>query len=299
MIALGLIIYLSPVADWASELDNEKNNPPDGNTNPRITPHSKKPKPHDGNNEGEAFMDGDDFSTLEKEEEEAHEDDLDEEMADEAEQMRLENPGLDEHVDPEDMTVPDEPSDNEVQQLKALLNGQSIDDDEQDEQEKAQMSGGSAPRTSTIPYNHMEVNGKYIIYNPSGGMSNQEIELVNALRMAKLLGRTLYVPMVGRHSNLPIGYANLGYADLFPADRIWDFQLLEKFVPVIPLNMTLRRFLARATHFNGGTHHVRYIPTEYGYNGRTASIALRKVSAMLILFNGKGMWSRWWSHVAR
>jgi hypothetical protein len=130
-------------------------------------------------------------------------------------------------------------------------------------------------------------------------MSNQEIELVNALKMAKVLGRTLYIPMVGRHSNLPIGYNNLKYSDLFPADRVFDFKLMEEFAPVIPLNVTLRRFLAMAARAGGGTHNVRYISTEFNYDGPTAAKFLRTINPLLILFNGKAMWSRWWSHTER
>jgi len=57
-----------------------------------------------------------------------------------------------------------------------------------------------APRTALGPYNDYVPGRKYFIYSPSGGWNNQRECLENAMEIGKLLNRTVYVPMAGKHT---------------------------------------------------------------------------------------------------
>jgi hypothetical protein len=119
-------------------------------------------------------------------------------------------------------------------------------DDGTDDEDNVDISKDSAPRTNpNLTYNEIKCDGKYFLYTPSGGMSNQVMELRNALLMAQHLRRTLYVPMIGRHSNMVYGYDALPLKFLFSSDRIFDFPRMGEFVDVIPLNITLKKMVSR------------------------------------------------------
>jgi len=150
----------------------------------------------------------------------------------------------------------------------------------------------SAPRTSRLPYNEMDKTRRYMIYSPSGGMTNQELELTNAMHMAKILGRTLYFPMIGRHSNLVTGYNALRKVDLFPADRLFDFDIMSKYCRVVAINSTLKGFIKTFTKNVGGSQ-IRYLLTEIGYPAEAIAHQLKNVKTMLVFFSGNAMWGRW------
>ena len=117
----------------------------------------------------------------------------------------------------------------------------------------------SAPRSMPeLAYNEVNSIGRYLIYNPSGGMTNQEMELTNMLMMAHISKRTLYLPMVGRHSDLFKGYNSLEFEDLFPADRIFDIPLMNQFAKIAPLNITVHGIVARFIKIRG-PHTVRVV----------------------------------------
>lgn len=115
----------------------------------------------------------------------------------------------------------------------------------------------SLPRSAPdLVYNEIDtVHHSYVIYAPAGGMSNQQMMLENAMGAARLLKRTLYVPMIGKHEsfvNRFRGYNSLKQDDLYPADRILDFRQLAKYnVRVIPLNCTLHSFLLHYARTQG------------------------------------------------
>jgi len=107
--------------------------------------------------------------------------------------------------------------------MKNLLKNNALPDEfsTTDEYEDEEEFAHTAPRTSSLQYNELDPEQKYLLYTPSGGMTNQVLELINAMHMAQLLGRTLYFPMIGRHSNLVHGYNALKQSELFSADRLF------------------------------------------------------------------------------
>ena len=123
-------------------------------------------------------------------------------------------------------------------------------------------------------------------------MTNQELELESALVMARLLQRTLYVPMLGKHPDLVSGYAHLRSHDLFPADRIFDFPRMSLYCRVIPLNIPISEHLKR---FHPNT--VRKVKTTVGFPGETMSQKLSSAREQLLYFSGEGMWHHWFDRI--
>uniref|UniRef100_A0A7S3LNV6 O-fucosyltransferase family protein n=1 Tax=Aplanochytrium stocchinoi TaxID=215587 RepID=A0A7S3LNV6_9STRA len=105
-------------------------------------------------------------------------------------------------------------------------------------------------RTTDIPYNDVLYNNedksKYFVYQPSGGMNNQRIELEAALLFANKLGRNLIVPMAGKHSSIS-AYMRLKPNELVPMDVIFDFKYISRDqfadIKLVPINMTLPDFI--------------------------------------------------------
>ena len=299
-LVLGLVIAISPsVNENVPETDNKNvvlnstkspviPNKHSENTVPEETGEIPEENPLDTDVEPNNELDEDNVKIIEQLTEDAN--------IDPDEEVEL-DPHPDQDTDSPEKAESennDEPSTLEVEHLKDFLKGENAGGDtEIDTESEELISGGKAPRTTTVPYNFYDPKEKYILYNPSGGMSNQEIELVNALRMAKALGRTLYFPMVGRHSIVTSGYNALTMAELFPADRIYDFELLGTYVPMVPLNITLKRFLGRFAR-HGGAHSIRYVSTGFKYDGNVEAVHLKRVNAPLIFFDGQMMWGRWW-----
>src|SRR5690606_26779801 len=52
----------------------------------------------------------------------------------------------------------------------------------------------AAPRTTAVEYNMFDRRSRYFLYSPSGGLSNQLLEIAYALEISRLLNRTLFVP---------------------------------------------------------------------------------------------------------
>lgn len=102
-----------------------------------------------------------------------------------------------------------------------------------------------APRTFQGEYNLLLPNTKYFIYSPSGGMGNQLIELASACHLAKIMDRTLLVPMLGSHSSMWYNYERLPEDALYPMDRILDFPRLAEYCQVQPLNISVVEFMKR------------------------------------------------------
>jgi len=109
----------------------------------------------------------------------------------------------------------------------------ALDDGEDDEVARAmatpRAAAPSLPRTSRVPYNALAENDRYLCYSPSGGWTNQMIELASALLFARSSNRSLVVPMAAEHTSGWQHYDALRLDALFPADRILDFEHLERF----------------------------------------------------------------------
>ncbi|KAH9254008.1 hypothetical protein BASA81_007883 [Batrachochytrium salamandrivorans] len=148
----------------------------------------------------------------------------------------------------------------------------------------------SAPRSMpNLTYDEVDLaNHQYLIFTPSGGMSNQLMGLVNAMGLARLLNRTLYVPRIAKHTNFVNNYLKQSYRMTFAADRLLDFNLLTKYVRVIPLNSTVFKFLENfALQFPTNKIHVQTTSKhDYGH------LSILKTSpAKLLRLTGEGMWA--------
>ena len=103
-----------------------------------------------------------------------------------------------------------------------------------------------APRTYAGPYNEIKPEEKYFIYQTSGGFSNQRWMLAQVLEMARILDRTLVVPMIAQHTNMWGRNWKLSGDKMFPADRLLDFpHMANNGLKVVPLNITVKEFVER------------------------------------------------------
>ncbi len=101
-----------------------------------------------------------------------------------------------------------------------------------------------APRTYAGRYNEIRKEEKYVLYQPSGGFSNQRIIMAQSMEIARQLNRTLLVPMIGHHSSMWKIFWQQSTPGQFPADRLLDFPWMEEMgLKVVPLNMSLRELL--------------------------------------------------------
>lgn len=168
----------------------------------------------------------------------------------------------------------------------------SLDEDEDEDDNNSTTLNAESPEAAAmrsmpeLEYNEDSPDHRYLLYNPSGGMSNQIMELENAITLARLVNRTLYVPRIASHVNFVSGYLKLGYLNTFPADRLLDFTVLTQYSMVIPLNLTNRHFVEQYAHG------LVRIPTEVGSFGTTVA-RLKQNSAKLVYLSGNGMW-KWW-----
>jgi len=93
------------------------------------------------------------------------------------------------------------------------------------------------PRTSEVSYTSRNLTSgvKYFIYSPSGGFNNQRIEMETAMIISKMLNRTLIVPPMGKHSSFYGRYELLTPTQVVPMDKIFDFRVMNEFVPCVPI----------------------------------------------------------------
>ena len=153
-----------------------------------------------------------------------------------------------------------------------------------------------APRSHSGPYDEYIPGVRYILYHPSGGFSNQRMEIEYAVEIGKLLNRTVYVPMCGRHTNGWAAYNALKEGeDLFPMDRILDFPYIETYdhrVRLAPLNMTVSRFAGRFQK-RYGPESVLIIQAPREFYGKEDVIRWRQYKQPLIFFRGPGFYHPW------
>jgi len=151
-----------------------------------------------------------------------------------------------------------------------------------------------APRTSAIPYNFIDSSVRYFLYSPSGGLSNQLLEVAYALEIARILNRTLYLPMIGRHSSGWKSHEALEYTDLFPMDRILDFSRLAEKVPVVPLNMSVNNFAALYITVRGENRaRIVYHPKREYWTKNMLVAKLGSERRKLVYLRGADMWQQW------
>lgn len=182
-----------------------------------------------------------------------------------------------------------------------------IDDDYVDEDPKFELTAEEeakenddpslvAPRSHNGPYNEYDPGQRYILYHPSGGFSNQRMEIEYAVEIGKLLNRTVYVPMCGRHTNGWEAYNALREgSDLFPMDRILDFPFMQTYdhrVRVVPLNITVSGFVSKFVKANG-VESLLAIPYSKNYYGREQVIKWRQLKQPVIFFKGSGFFHPW------
>ena len=196
-------------------------------------------------------------------------------------------------VVPIDESDPDPSNNNDDGSPDYLLQSSTTNSDDGESE-----SYNTAPRTSSIPYNFIDKTGatRYFLYSPSGGLSNQLIELSYALEIGRLLNRTVFAPMIARHSSGWRTFESLSPSELFPADRIIDFPWLSEKTPCIPLNVSVERFAAYWARTMGGNRmRIVYHPhrENWGVNELMSNLASEK--RRLVYLRGAEMYHKWFS----
>lgn len=172
-------------------------------------------------------------------ENEAIEEEIVEEVIEESltdERIEIEEEEKEKKIIDEETMMNEEGSEEGVMRLEGDQNGEAVDND-------PLLYG----RTYHGEYNEFIKGRKYFIYNPTGGFNNQRVCFQNALEIARLTNRTLYVPMVGKHTSSWLSYESQTLETLFPFDRVIDFSYLSTYrnVTLVPLNVTLSTFIHR------------------------------------------------------
>jgi hypothetical protein len=101
------------------------------------------------------------------------------------------------------------------------------------------------PRTYPGEYGKLNAKELYFMYSPSGGFSNQRVELENALMIGRMLNRTVLVPPIGKHTQMWWKYEALLPVHLYPADCVLDFARLLAIQKVVPFEEPIAQFLVR------------------------------------------------------
>lgn len=157
--------------------------------------------------------------------------------------------------------------------------------------------GEPAPRSHPGPYDEYVPGERYVLYSPSGGFSNQRLELEYAVEIGKMLNRTVYVPMAARHTNGWEAYNELdGPENLFPMDRVVDFPFVRTYdrrTRLVPLGTPIKKFLSDFLKKNGQNAMLAfYNPKTWGKND---VLKLRGFTQPLIMFRGPGFLHNWFS----
>ncbi|KAH9249751.1 hypothetical protein BASA81_012558 [Batrachochytrium salamandrivorans] len=147
-----------------------------------------------------------------------------------------------------------------------------------------------APRTTQVEYNILQPKEKYFVYSPTGGLSNQLIELAIALEICTILKRKLIAPMIGRHSSGFRAHEELAVSDLFPMDRIIDFAHLQHKMTAVPLNVSVPRFVSS---LNPRDVHTIYHIDKHNWVERDISNHMSGISQKVLYLRGKEMYHPW------
>jgi len=89
--------------------------------------------------------------------------------------------------------------------------------------------------------NDLSSDERYFVYQPSGGINNQRIQLETALVICKLLNRTCILPPIGQHTNFYFRYNMHHPRKMVSMQRIFNLNRLSEVVKVrtIPEELSL------------------------------------------------------------
>lgn len=190
-----------------------------------------------------------------------------------------------------------EVDDPDGENIHVIIAREEARDEEEQGREEHLVENSIAPRSAPgLEYNEIDPTQKYLLYSAAGGFSNQQEELENLLIAARVMKRTLFVPMVGRHSSTYHAYELLGLRDLFSADRIFDFNIMGSYVRVIPLNQTVTSF-ARSFAMKHGANKISTVFHPPGKEWDREMWAKNMVTSnsWVVFLHGNGIWGRWYS----
>jgi hypothetical protein len=153
------------------------------------------------------------------------------------------------------------------------------------------------PRTYHGPYSELDMSNpkkRYFLYSASGGFNNQRMELEYALMIGKFLNRTVYIPQVGKHTQMWWKYEALEPRHLFPMDRVIDFKPLLKITPCVPLDIPVHEF-ATVVEKKIGSEQVTTIfhQSNAGWTERNLEPFLSN-KKKLLYFRGGNIYHQWW-----
>jgi hypothetical protein len=154
------------------------------------------------------------------------------------------------------------------------------------------------PRTTHGEYNVMQPGVQYLLYSPSGGWGNQLMCLANAVMLARMSGKTLVVPMHGKHSNLYRGFLKLQQNELVPMDQVIDFEHVRgrTHVKFLFLNVTISDWLHRYTTRSNSVYHS--LPGEGLMHAKDPGVYSRvkrscRKNKQLVYLKGRFFTARW------
>ena len=134
----------------------------------------------------------------------------------------------------------------------AGLYAETLDDDAQPP--PPPVAQASAPAAVPVPVWYGATT-RYLVFQPSGGISNQRKILSWALRVCAIVHRTCVLPHVAPHTTWYYKYNQVALQDLAPAHAVYDLDLMP--VPVVELaDVTLDAFATAHANKLGGKWHV-------------------------------------------
>mmetsp|Transcript_6235 Transcript_6235/g.7582 ORF Transcript_6235/g.7582 Transcript_6235/m.7582 type:complete len:493 (+) Transcript_6235:231-1709(+) len=149
----------------------------------------------------------------------------------------------------------------------------------------------------TVPeleYNVVPRDGrKYFMFTPSGGFNNQRICLEYAVRIGKILNRSVIAPMAGKHLNFWHRYYNQSLDTLVPMDTLLDFEYLQTYgTDLIPTNIPLKQ-LEKQLKEEG---RLQVIYKKYRAMWKESEIPTQLGSdAEILMLKGPTMYHKWFS----
>ncbi len=167
------------------------------------------------------------------------------------------------------------------------------------------------PGAECFDFRGLRSGVEYFLYQPSGGLNNQRLQMENALVACMLLGRVCILPPLAPHTNYVRNYNEVSGSDVVSAARIFDLEALNRVVEVecVPNGISHAEFVERleadvarvlASGGGGGgqklwTKRVKSGSAKGPWNevslrNELGGGAAKKKTRPLLYFSGESMW---------
>uniref|UniRef100_A0A7S2WQ54 GDP-fucose protein O-fucosyltransferase 2 n=1 Tax=Mucochytrium quahogii TaxID=96639 RepID=A0A7S2WQ54_9STRA len=136
---------------------------------------------------------------------------------------------------------------------------------------------------------------RYFLFQPSGGFNNQRIIVQRAMMICKQLDRVCLVPMAGKHTSMYNNYNRIDKMGLWPMDRVLDFEVMRKYVDVVPLDTP---FLSFIKGLPSDMKDEWFVLNQTKFEKRRNKVTMENITAWksleqrIVYFAGGSMWQR-------